>query len=85
MKMTLHIDEALLARVMERCGCATKTEAVDHALRETERRDRLRAYAAGGLGLSAAELREGVAPGYDILASRATGKSSEHGRRRTRR
>jgi Arc/MetJ family transcription regulator len=41
MKMTLHIDEALLARVMAATGTASKTKAVDLALREMDRRDQL--------------------------------------------
>jgi len=42
MKMTMHIDEELLANVMEATGATTKTEAVDLALREVSRRVRLR-------------------------------------------
>ncbi|MFZ4775473.1 MAG: type II toxin-antitoxin system VapB family antitoxin [Terrimicrobiaceae bacterium] len=42
MKMTMHIDEELLANVMEATGATTKTEAVDMALREVSRRVRLR-------------------------------------------
>ena len=36
MKMTMHIDEALLKRVVEAYGCESKTEAVEMALREME-------------------------------------------------
>jgi len=42
MKMTMHIDEELLANVIEATGAATKTEAVDLALREVSRRVRLK-------------------------------------------
>lgn len=41
MKMTMHIDEELLASVMEATGAMTKTEAVDMALREVNRKMRL--------------------------------------------
>ena len=41
-KMTMHIDEELLANVMMATGAATKTEAVDLALREMSRRAGLR-------------------------------------------
>ncbi|MFV0338018.1 MAG: type II toxin-antitoxin system VapB family antitoxin [Chthoniobacterales bacterium] len=40
MKMTMHIDEELLANVMEATGARSKTEAVDLALREVSRRVR---------------------------------------------
>ena len=42
MKMTMHIDEALLNRVIETYGYASKTEAVEMALRELDRRARFR-------------------------------------------
>ncbi len=42
MKMTMHIDEELLANVMQATGAGTKTEAVDMALREVSRRVRQR-------------------------------------------
>lgn len=65
MKMTMHIDEALLKRVMEAYECDTKTEAVEMALREMDRVAKLREFAKNGLGLSAEELRASVAPGYN--------------------
>jgi hypothetical protein len=65
MKMTMHIDEALLKRVMEAYECESKTEAVDMALREMDRVTRLRHFAKHGLGLTPDELRNSVAPGYD--------------------
>ena len=34
MKMTMHIDEELLDRVVKRFGCASKTEAVEMALKD---------------------------------------------------
>ena len=42
MKMTMHIDKAVLADVMELTGAASKTEAVELALREMARRHRQR-------------------------------------------
>ncbi|HAB18170.1 MAG TPA: type II toxin-antitoxin system VapB family antitoxin [Verrucomicrobiota bacterium] len=73
MKMTLHIDEGLLDKVVAMYGCESKTAAVDFALRELERRHALAAYGTTGLGLSAAELRGAVDPNYDVLAARRTG------------
>ena len=41
MKLTLNIDDALLARVMKMTGAKTKTEAIHTALAEIDRRHRL--------------------------------------------
>lgn len=82
MKMTMHIDEALLERVMKLHDCASKTEAVDFALRELERRNRLRSYATTGLGLTAAELKDAVDPNYDLMATRTAALKNRHARRR---
>jgi Arc/MetJ family transcription regulator len=84
MKMTMHIDDALLARVMKLYSCESKTEAVHMALREMERRHLLHGYASRGLGLDACELKEGVAVDYDVLASREADKPVAHGTRRSR-
>lgn len=51
MKMTMHIDEALLAEVMEIHHIETKTEAVEFALRELVRRTRLRKIVKEGLDI----------------------------------
>lgn len=64
--MTLHIDEELLKRVMAATGANSKTHAIDLALREMDRRTRLAALAAEGLGLAANELKEVVDPAYDL-------------------
>ncbi len=84
MKMTMHIDEDLLDRVMKIHGCASKTEAVDLALREIERRHLLRGYGKTGLGLSATELRDAIDPNYDLLASREATSRTSYGKRRSR-
>ena len=81
MKMTMHIDEGLLDRVIKLYGCSSKTEAVNHALSEMERRHRLRGYATSGLGLSADELREGVAADYDVITARGGKGATTRGRR----
>ena len=65
MKMTMHIDEDLLKRVMRDYECSSKTEAVDMALRELDRRARLKEFAKNGLGLTPEELGNSVFPGYD--------------------
>ena len=65
MKMTMHIDEALLKRVVEAYGCESKTEAVEMALREMDRKVRYREFIKNGLGLTREELMDAVVPGYD--------------------
>jgi len=62
MKMTMHIDDGLLARVMRATGAESKTKAIDLALREIDRRSRLVALASKGLGLTADELKESFDP-----------------------
>ncbi|MEO7932543.1 MAG: type II toxin-antitoxin system VapB family antitoxin [Chthoniobacterales bacterium] len=61
MKMTMHIDEELLDRVIKVTGAASKTEAVNIALREMDRKIRLAEFGKKGLGLTKAEIRAAVA------------------------
>jgi Arc/MetJ family transcription regulator len=69
-KITLHVDEALLARVMEAAGVKSKTKAIDLALREMDRKARLLSLCSEGLGLGADELKETLDPAYDLHAMR---------------
>jgi Arc/MetJ family transcription regulator len=85
MKMTMHIDEKLLQRVMEHHNFESKTEAVDFALREIDRKAKLRAYAKTGLGFTAKELKEGVYADYDVVALRVAETPAKHGKRAARR
>ncbi len=62
MKMTMHIDEDVLARVMKITGASTKTEAVEIALREMARRHKMKELFSAGLGLSPGELRAAFDP-----------------------
>jgi Arc/MetJ family transcription regulator len=64
-KMTMHIDEVLLERVMKEYGFASKTEAVEAALKEMDRQMRLREFRKNGLGLSPDELAAAVDPRHD--------------------
>lgn len=66
MKMTMEIDDALLARVMAEYGLETKTEAVHFALHELDRKARLKVFAKEGLGLTPEELKDAVFPDYDL-------------------
>lgn len=65
MKMTMHIDEALLKRVMDEYGYESKTEAVEMALRELDRRMRFKEFGTKGLGMTPEELRDAVDPTYN--------------------
>jgi Arc/MetJ family transcription regulator len=66
MKMTMHIDEALLGRVMKASGIASKTKTIDLALREMDRKAKLIELGETGLGLSSSELKEVMDPNYDL-------------------
>ena len=79
--MTMFIDEELLARVMELTGISTKTEAVEFALRETERKGKLGRFLANET-LAATEWRGAVDPAYDLLALRAAEKPKSYGSKR---
>jgi Arc/MetJ family transcription regulator len=65
MKMTMHIDEVLLKRVIAATGVTSKTKAVDLALRELDRRAELIRLAREGLGLTSEELRSAFHPDSD--------------------
>lgn len=85
MKMTMHIDDGLLARVMAATGADSKTKAIDLALREMDRRAKLATLAAEGLGLGPDELKEAVDSTYDLEALRKRETPVTYGRKpRTR-
>ena len=85
MKMTMHIDDELLDRVMKTYGCESKTDAVDFALNELDRKTRLRAFAKTGLGFKPEELSAGVDPDYDVQSLRVAEEPPPYGKRRPRR
>ncbi len=60
MKMTMHIDEDVLDRVMTITGAKTKTAAVKIALNEMARRHKMKELFSAGL--SAEELRDAYDP-----------------------
>jgi Arc/MetJ family transcription regulator len=84
MKMTMHIDEELLARVIAAHGFASKTEAVEMALREMDRKVRLKEYFKNGLGWTPEELGNAVDPDYDVMALRVAETPVKNGKRRAR-
>ena len=79
MKMTMHIDEDLLTRVMGHHEFESKTEAVDFALRELDRKAKLRAYAKTGLGMTSDEIKSSVYADYDVVALRVAEAPASRG------
>lgn len=62
MKMTMHIDEALLAEVMAATGAKTKTAAVNEALRKIATKFRQRERWKRGLGMTPDEIAAAFDP-----------------------
>ena len=81
MKMTLHIDEDLLFRVMEIAAVKSKTGAVDLALREFVRRGSLVHVLGAGLGETPEGLARMFDPAYDLEASRLSETPTPYGRK----
>lgn len=84
MKMTMHIDEVLLASVMKEYGFESKTEAVEKALFEMDRRAKLKKFATEGLGFTPEELKNAVDPNYDLMALRVADLPPRYGKTRSR-
>ena len=81
MKMTMYIDDDLLARVMAATGATSKTKAIDLALREMDRRAKLVKLASAGLGLSGDELKDAVDPVYNLEKLRQLETPLHYGRK----
>lgn len=79
--MTMYIDDALLARVMEATGTTSKTKAIDLALREMDRKAKLVKLTSAGLGLGPDELRDAVDPAYNLEEMRKRETPTHYGRR----
>jgi Arc/MetJ family transcription regulator len=77
MKMTMLIDEALLERVMKLTGLKTKTETVEFALRETERKNKLSGFLSRRK-LAADEWKNSVDPAYDLMRLRMLEKPGKY-------
>jgi Arc/MetJ family transcription regulator len=82
MKMTMYIDEELLARVMEATGATSKTKAIDLALREMDRKAKLMKLSAAGLGLAPDELKDALDPAYNLEEMRHRETPVTYGRKR---
>jgi Arc/MetJ family transcription regulator len=81
MKMTMYIDDELLARVMASTGTTSKTKAIDLALREMDRRAKLVKLSSAGLGLGPDELKETVDPRYKLESLRDRETPIDYGRK----
>lgn len=80
MKMTMHIDKNLLDRVIEAYGFVSKTEAVEMALRELDRKTRFAELGKRGMGMTPDELGEAVDPDYDLKTSRVAEIPTKYGK-----
>jgi Arc/MetJ family transcription regulator len=85
MKMTMHIDEDTLAEVIKLTGVASKTGAVEVALREMVRKSKFKRLAKAGLGLTAEELKNVWEDPFPAETLRAAEDAPAHVRKRTRR
>ncbi len=65
MKMTMHIDEDVLDRVMQITGAKTKRQAVEIALNDMARRHKMKELFSQGLGLTADQLKAEFANSTD--------------------
>lgn len=86
MKMTMHINEDVLAEVMKITGVPSKTKAVEAALVELVRKHRFKTLAKAGLGLTKEELKnvwEDPLPEEPSLL--VAEKAPAYGRKRPRR
>ena len=70
MKITMNIDDALLERVMTAHGIASKTKAVDFALRELDRRSSLKVLLSTSMGYTDEEIISAFDTSYDLMANR---------------
>jgi Arc/MetJ family transcription regulator len=82
MKMTMYIDDELLARVMEATGTTSKTKAIDLALREMDRKAKLLKLSTAGLGLAQDELKDALDPAYNLEEMRHSEIPVTYGRKR---
>lgn len=79
MKITMNIDDALLKSVMSSTGIKSKTGAVDHVLREWDRRHKLKTLLETNLGLTENELINAFDPTYDLMGLRAAESALKYG------
>lgn len=79
MKMTIHIDDDLLKRVMDSYALDTKTDAIHFALSDLERRAKMKEF-KNGLGLAPEDFIDAIDPAsYDEPLSRVAETPSLYG------
>jgi len=81
MKMTLNIDDGLLERVMAVTGAKTKTEAIDLALKEMDRRSKLIEVLGRDTGMTSDDWKNAFYPEYDVEATRVAEEPPIHARK----
>ncbi len=81
MKMTMHIDDVLLAKAKTIAGVSSKTATIDMALREFVRRGELVRGLTSYLDRTPAELKDMFDPDYDLDAMRLAENPKRHGRK----
>ena len=79
--MTLNIDDELLARVVEFTGAKTKTEAIDLALKEMDRRAKLSLLLKDDFGMSSDDWKQVFDPDYDLESMRVAETPPNYGRK----
>lgn len=86
MKMTMHIDDDLLKRVMDTYDLETKTDAVHFALKELERRAAMREIFVGkGLNLAPEDYEDAIdSASYDESSLRVAEDPVIYGKPRPR-
>jgi hypothetical protein len=85
MKMTMHINEDVLAAVMKITGVPSKTKAVEVALTEMVRKHRFKELCKKGLGLTPEELKNVWEDPFPDASARAAEDAPVYGRKRPRR
>ena len=85
MKMTMHINEDILADVMKITGVSSKTRAVEVALAEMVRRHRFKELGRKGLGLTSEELKNAWEDPFPGETLRVAEKPAAYGRKSARR
>ena len=85
MKMTMHINEDVLAEVVKITGVESKTKAVEVALTELVRKHRFKELCKAGLGLTPDELKNAYEDPFPEETARVAEKPAIYGRKRPRR
>ena len=85
MKMTMHIDEGVLAEVVRITGVESKTKAVETALTEMVRRFKLKELGRKGLGLTPDELRTAWEDPFAETGLKTAKKAPRNARKSSRR